>query len=217
MLLLCAAGFCRADVLTFQFWHDDHGVSNYSPGTSYVFHTSKPPSGYGITAYGYSFTDQNLLGTGLAEALYIKNGGGGEQGLGLNNSDADKEVHYNELVQLNVASVRAALGNNVTVTIDSVQTGEGYRLFSSATTGAAGTDIHDFLSTHDGEVRQTYNLTLTQDYLGLSAIYDGSTNGDVLLTQITFSPTVVPEPSSLVVIGIGGLLVTWQLKKRRLR
>ena len=65
------------------------------------------------------------------------------------------------------------------MTIDSIETGEGYRLFSSGTAGVAGTDFHDFLSTHTGQVVQSYQLTLTQDYLGLSAYYDGATQGDV--------------------------------------
>ena len=103
------------------------------------------------------------------------------------------------------------------MTIDSIETGEGYRLFSSGTAGVAGTDFHDFLSTHTGQVVQSYQLTLTQDYLGLSAYYDGATQGDVLLNSATFTAVLVPEPPAiaLALVGIGGVSVAWRLRRHQ--
>jgi hypothetical protein len=37
-LLLFSSGSARADLI-FQFWHDNNGLSNYDPGTSYLFQT----------------------------------------------------------------------------------------------------------------------------------------------------------------------------------
>jgi hypothetical protein len=215
-VLLFSSGSAQADLI-FQFSHDNNGNTNYDPGTSYLFNTTKPPSTYTALASGYSFADQTLSGTGTAEGLYIRNNGPGQMGLGLDNSDPDKQIHYNELVQLNLQAVRAALGNNVIMTIDSVETGQGYRLFSSGSAGVAGTDFHDFLSTQTGQVVQSYQLTLTEDYLGLSAIYDGVTQGDVLLNSVTFTAVLVPEPPAiaLALVGIGGLTVAWRFRRRQ--
>jgi hypothetical protein len=88
-------------------------------------------NGITITAYGYT-------NAGVPYALYGKNSGADEMGLGLN-ALSDDEIDSAHFVQLDLANVISSGAPGVQLSIGSVQSGEGYNVYGSNTLGSLGT------------------------------------------------------------------------------
>lgn len=88
-------------------------------------------NGLTITAYGFD-------NSGSPAALYGKNAGGDESGLGINGAP-DSEIGTTNFIQLDLTQVIASGAQNALLTIGSVQAGEGYNLYGSSAQGVLGT------------------------------------------------------------------------------
>ena len=88
-------------------------------------------NGLTITAYGF-------LNNGQATALYGKNNGGDESGVGIAGA-SDNEITTANFVQLDLTQVIASGAQNATILLNSVQTGEGFNIYGSHTKGSVGT------------------------------------------------------------------------------
>ena len=97
--------------------------------------TSQTYSDNGLTITAYGYTDY-----GWATALYGKNGSGNAKGLGID-SDTDHEIGTCTFVQLDLSQLLSHSVKNPTLTINSVQTCEGYKIWGSNTKGDKGTLI----------------------------------------------------------------------------
>ena len=141
----------------------------------------------GIVAYGYD--NVNSTGTsGSFTALYVKNGGPDETGLGTT-VDPDGEIGMAQAVGLDLT----VLGNtSAWVDIQSL-TGDSFRYcFGTNASSGCTTAILTGLTTNPFMV----NVSSANPFL-----YVGATNGNVLVSSITVPD--VPEPSSMFLLGSG--------------
>ena len=183
VIVFCGASFADS---TFDF--SSKGNGDIGPTDTFT-------AGAGsITLWGFSAAK-------TATDLFYKNGGGDENGLGLNDGDVDHEISGTAFIQFTAAGITS-------ITIGSVQSGETYQLYGSNTLGKRGTKI-GVLGTTDG----TVNLSAidgTWTYVSLFA-----PAGNVLLDNAT-TPSSVPEPGSTALIMTIGLVGLFELGRRKL-
>ena len=170
-----------------------------------------------ITAMGFECTDNGLGSCSTSGVmLSTKDDGDGETGLGIvGGPHGDNEIESNSFMQLDFSQF-ASLGiTSLTLQIQSVQTGEGFRLFQSNTSGMAGTPM--LTVTGDGSnnpgniVTETISVNFaTNAFIDISALDSNSANNDVLLgsgSMATPSGPIggsqTPEPATLALFGTG--------------
>jgi PEP-CTERM motif len=177
-------------------------------------------SGLTITAGGFG----NTFSSGIisnATALYGKNDGGDEKGLGLaNDNTGEHEIEYGlGFVQLNVSALFGKV-TNLGFTTGSTTDGEKWAVYGSNTSGVCGSAGYSasgcgtFLTSGTTETQGTPNLlpsfgTYTYyDFVEISHV-NGSGSSDLnnnfLLSSLTGAP--VPEPAtwSIMLIGFAGI------------
>ncbi len=88
-------------------------------------------SGMTITAYGFT-------SGGSPAALFGKNNGGDQNGLGFNGVSGN-EIDTSHFIQIDLANVIAKGAQNAQLVINSVQSGGGYKIYGSNTLGSLGT------------------------------------------------------------------------------
>lgn len=172
-------------------------------GTSQSYTTN----GISITAYGYRSSDN------LPLALYGKNGGADETGLGMAKDTVDHEIQTDDYVQMDFSSAQLLL--NVTTAQFQMasglpsQAGEGWKLYGSNTLGVKGT----LLVSGMDENLDTISSFLTYKYYSWTAWnQDGSHPlANVLLAEVVLNGTPkVPEPGTFLLAGLSlvGLSLT---------
>jgi hypothetical protein len=216
-IVLWMAAPAWAGTVTFSFANCN--VTSPSPlsgscpgdlGTSQATFGSDSPSGYTVTASGY-FTSST---SSPSDNLYVKTSGGDENGLGLVSEDSDHEINTNQFIQLNLSSLANAGFTGGTLTIGSVQSGEGYSIFTSNTAGVLGS-LELSGTTDNSPISVSWSAS--DPILGITAYVpaQGSSGSDVLLTSLSAStpnnPT--PEPASLALMGSG--LIALAIVSRR--
>jgi hypothetical protein len=176
-------GIPTASAITWDFISPPNPTGLLGTTQSYQ---SNPPSGFLLTAAGFSSAVQ--LATGVANVnLFGKTGGGDENGLGLAN-DPENEISGTSLIRIAMA---AGLTAPVTFQMGSTTGGEAWLVSgsNSATTGfaplLAGTD------------ELSHPIPFFDFYTFQATI------GNVLLAQITAA--AVPGP--IVGAGLPGLVV----------
>jgi PEP-CTERM motif len=173
--------------------------------TSYVFNsptgtlgTSQAyvSNGITITAYGYN--------AGASVDLFGKNDTGDEKGLGLNGT-SDSEILTTDFVQLDLTNLLATHPGTITVSMNSVQSGEGWNIYASKTLGTLGT----FLQTGTTEGVVTLNaLPSGDDFISVQA-----SSGNILISTLATQGSSVPEPSTAAILGLG-LLALGSIARR---
>jgi hypothetical protein len=166
----------------------------------------------GVTTMNFRSAQSSLYQihiTGTA-GLYVKTGGGDESGLGLTNDPSgDHEITPGNSIDLNIAALKNLYQiTKLTITIGSVQNGENYQVYggSIAPLNLLGSGVST-----DGIVIVTgSNLSKYDDYIVTT------TNGNILVQSATVAGIAVPEPSGVVLIGIGGTigLIVYRVRKR---
>ena len=160
-----------------------------------------PIAGVTVSADGWTKS------TGAANhALYQKDQGYGEQGLGFA-AEGEFEIDDTTYIQLNLQNLIASVAPSTTptITIGSVQNGEGFTLWGSNTAGvgASGSNLTLLLtvnapSTPGPAITVPIPQFGTWNYLAVQA-----TTGDVLVTAITFITCATP---------VGGTNFLWSCK-----
>jgi fimbrial isopeptide formation D2 family protein/uncharacterized repeat protein (TIGR01451 family) len=119
---VCTAGCSAGSTLAWNLWAPTGPL-----GTS----QSYTMGGITITAYGFD-------NSGTPIALYGKNQGGDENGLGISVAK-DYEITTANFIQLDINQLIASGAVSAEMWIGSVQDGEGYDIYGSATLGNIGT------------------------------------------------------------------------------
>ena len=156
-------------------------------------------------ANGSTFTSLNAGGItatawstgGASETLVCKAGGVGEMGVGIS-GDEDNEIDSDDFVQLDISGLNLAQ-----VTIESVQSNEGFQIFGSNSNGVLGGT--SLAMNSDGSVTQSVTLN-TQGFKFLDIT---ATTGNVLVDSVT-----TPEPSSYFLMGTGLLMLGFMMRRK---
>ncbi len=149
-------------------------LPNGTLGTSQTYTVN----GKTITAYGF-----NNGNPGTPTALYGKNLGGDETGLGIN-SNVNQEIDINHFVQLDLNQIIAAGVTSGTMMIGSMQAGEPAKVFGSNSLGIQGT----LLMTVPVTLNNTpFPIPGFPAYRYISVQAGAPTPADVLLQQVSFS------------------------------
>ncbi len=192
--LLCLTAPASAVDLSYNF---DNPTGNL--GNTHIYTNN----GVAITAYGFNISPSHTLD------LYGKADGGDENGLGLN-IDPDHEIGVTNFVQLNMSNVWATHPTSLTMSIGSVQAGEGWSLYSSNVLGSLGTLL--FSGTTDSP--NTFPISPIPNgnqYLSVTA-----SSHNVLITTLSTKGQVgVPEPTTMVILGSSLAMAAMRKRQRK--
>ena len=158
-------------------------LPNGTLGTSQAYTVN----GVTITAYGF-----NNGNPGTPTALYGKNDGGNENGVGIN-SNINHEIDINHFVQLDLNQVIAANATAATMMIGSMQAGEPANVYGSNTPGVIGTLLMTVPITLDNT---PFPMPGYPSYRYISVQASAASPADVLLQQVSFS--CPPPPSGSI-------------------
>lgn len=249
--LLAAAIVCgtantsRADQILFDFQNRGATDNNTSFGTdTYTFggivngsgpYTTDPRT---LTAYGYDSNQSSVTGPLNLTAtrdLYQKVSGFNETGLGLIGSP-DHEISKVKTIALDFKKVLDATGStSVTLTIGSIQSGEGFAIYESSSPVVGinhsvntlvdagvggGNDSFGNLITSGKPYSHTFSTATKGDVFYISANFSPTNSNDVLINSATVSytspPTTTPEPSTIV-MALTGVIAAIGYRRRRKR
>lgn len=150
--------------------------------------------------------------TAQASALFSKDGGGDETGLGLNaDPTGDHEIFKNSFIQIDINGLLAQKSiTALQLAIGSVQSGEGFNIWGSNTANQPGTLLLSGSSTMDDVL---FNVPSYGSYGFISVSASG---GNVLLDTVTaVMGTSTPEPGTLSLGFIAALFsVAWLVWKK---
>ena len=181
----------QAKATTFTFL--ENGAGNKGPSETWTV------DGLSLTAYGF-----NASG---ATDLWAKNGGTGENGLGLaEDPTGDHEISTNDFVQLAVPTTPPS--TFLSALLLSVQGGEIAKIYWSTTLGSLGTYLGS-ISNSDGTFFIDSTYQHATGYFGVTA---GAAN--VLLGGATFEQNV-PD-GGMTIMLLGGALAGIQILRRKL-
>jgi hypothetical protein len=203
-LALGLAGVASADV-TWTF-EEDGMNKDLTPTATFT------ESGFSITATGYNLASTSppltLVGA-TSHDLFSKFSFAdpSETGLGLTNTlgTIDHELTPSEAIKIDFSSAIAATGSQtISVSIGSVQAGEGFVIYASDGTTVLASVPPD---PSQGVVN---NFEFAVSTAGTALFVTGNGNqpvssGDVLITGADMKFNAIPEPSTLAIAGIGAL------------
>jgi hypothetical protein len=184
----------RADGLSYNF-----GGCTDAPGSVCSGDVGSTVAKY--TSGGFTVIAQSFSGLHNYD-LYIKTAGGDEHGLGMAGT-ADHEILPGEFIQLDISSLVKAGFTHSALILGSVQLGEGYRI---CVTSVFGVDGGSCFTGHLDGLPVNVNFG-SGKYIDVTA-----TTGDILLAD---GLVVTPEPTSLMLLGTGLLLVCFAVRKTK--
>ena len=149
-----------------------------------------------VTATGYL----SNLNTGALFGKGVLNGTGSEDGLGLN-ADSDHEIDGTDFIQLDISGLSGA----IQIALSSTG-GDTWAVFGSNTLGTLGATNLASGGSDDGSFVTVTNAT-SWHYLDVKAV-----TNDVLLQRLSYT-TPIPEPGTLGIVGLGGLVVGLMRRK----
>jgi hypothetical protein len=187
-----------ASAQTFDFG----SPANTSPGNDATFTSGI----YSVTASGYSAPNTDA-------ALYIKNLGGDEVGLGLTGDPSHQNEIYSGanggaagFIQLDVSDL-LAIASGATFSMDSTTLGEQWAVYGSNTDGAGLGVLVNSSSGSNDEGTHALGGWGTYDFYNFYSLgTNGTSFGNVLLSGFAVTPSV-PEPATwaMMLLGFGGI------------
>jgi hypothetical protein len=136
-----------------------------------------------IKAYGYNIGSPNT-----PTDLFGKNDGPNETGLGMD-SDSDNEINTTTFVMLDISNLFSKeCENKPTITVGSIQSGEGFYIYGSNVLGELGTLL---LTQGDSALSQTVTIPEFGHYQYISIT---ATDGNVVLYSLDYELCCEPEP-----------------------
>lgn len=164
---------CNPHTLDFSIPNSSGGVLE----TSYTWTMDTTPN-LNVIAYGY-------LNNGTPTNLYNKRDGVGEEGLGIA-SDVNYEINNSTFIQLDLNEIitKTDICNPPTITIGSIQGGEGYQISGSNTQGVQGNVLYSYTNSGSDPIINTipipsFNTSKPYRYISITA-----TAVNVILTNI---------------------------------
>lgn len=197
------------------------GISlNFGSPTTIIGDTATYTFGsHTVTATGYQCTDNTLGSCSTTGVMLATKSGSGETGLGILGTDGDHEIQSNSFIQLDFSQLASMGFTSLTFQIQSVQTGEGFRLFESSTAGTPGTTpvltVTGNGSNYPGStVTSTVTVNFAQNqFIDISALAN-NTGNDVLLSSASGTTGgATPEPGTLALFGTGLLGLGCMVRK----
>jgi len=217
---LSIVGPVKADFV-FNFTDGALGVQ---PNNPQVF----TASGAGNEAYTISALAKGPSLNGHPAQLYVKAQGPGESGLGLTNDPTgDHEVTPGSFIQLDFSALKTLIGSaQIGFSFGSVQAGEGFTLYASNSPnlppGGGANVLWSVTNTnnHSAVYSRTFDASVFANYKYFDVTATGGNSCDVaniLVGPVTIkNPTLVPEPGSFALLGLGlvGVLGVARWRKR---
>lgn len=236
-LVLLGVAITPAQANTYTFGWVTTLNANTNLGLSYALTSGSIT----LTAYGLTVNAGVTNAATAGPDLYAKNDGAGETGLGMTNDpgkDNEISAQLNDGIQIDFSNaIKNAPNANVTLSIGSVQSGEGWALYgsntlytvacSSMSLGALGEPL---LAGVGPYANATDTVTLPDwgqyDYYTLMATDPGGSNplANIVLGTVTIatpvqgllkSATPTPEPATLLMAGTALIALGVVLKKSR--
>ena len=144
-----------------------------------------------VTAYAFGSANGKDL-------LFGKNDSATEHGIGIS-GNKDNEITTTSFVQLDITQITGLFS----LGIGSTQNNEGFIVCFSNTLGTLGTTCTTFNTPgSDPFTTPQFNKGANQ-FVSVTSAGTPTAQGNILLDQINFTPTPVPEPSSLYLLGTG--------------
>jgi PEP-CTERM motif len=185
-------------------------VWDFTPTTSGVLPTTKTYTSSPVLSPAENIIASGFSGTNTPVALYGKNDGTGEQGLGLNNDlSGDHEITHGSFIQLDLAALTdpPLTSTHMSFQSGSTTSGETWQVFGTNTAGSlVGATLIDS-GTNENLVADL-GASILGTYRYLDVTVAANTSGDNILLReldnnvdLSKSGDPVPEPSSLVLLG----------------
>ncbi len=163
---------------------------------------------FSITAYGFDDSNHHV-------SLFAKCCSFDETGLGIKNEN-DHEISNDFYVQLDLGSIIDAGIKNLSLTFQSVQSGEGYAVYGSNTLGSMGSKL--LLSGSLDRAAVSLPQLGPYKYVSITAMGGNDCSpSDILISSAastTLSVSSVPEPATYAMMGCGMLLLGCARRKR---
>ena len=201
-MTVIGAGRARATSVTFNF-----GACPSSPatcpgdfGTNTATYTS---SGLSVVASGYGSS-----GTSHPLDLFLKMGGGDEDGLGLNPS-SDNEINPGQYIYLDLSNLVSHSIFSGLIGLGSVQSGEAGSICTTAAVGTPGSTCISVGDSGGSMGSASVTWSAADPILSFTA-----SPGSVLLDNLSVSVSTVPEPASLTLFGTGLLALALLIRRK---
>jgi hypothetical protein len=197
----------------------DLGTPGGLLGVSQNYSAGSPP----ITITATGFINGNFSNPANQTALFGKEAGGDEVGLGLNDDPtlsggvSEHELNGTNWIQLNVTNAVAAGVHGLSFIMDSTtgctvlpcSTGDSWRVFGSNSATSLGAQLPGLIGFDEG---LSHALPSGFDFINFQAV-----TGNVLITSI--SGSTIPEPSTwaMMLLGFAGLGYVGFRRTRKVR
>ena len=182
---------------SFSLFASGYKTTSASPASPSLGQTWGPSGGYNFST-----------GTITPIKLYGKVSTPDETGLGLDGLDDDHEIQPNSFVQLNLSDFFTHGLTNLTMSVSSVQTYEGFYVWGSNSPGIPGILLKIGRNPNTGGVEQSFPVPQygAYTYISVSATpsYPGHDSDILIRNGLT---ATAPEPATLLLICVGGLLM----------